>query len=161
MSETRTDDGRHDFDFFFGRWRIANRRLRSRLAGDTRWDEFGATAECHPILGGVGNVDSYSAAPYWDGKPFEGATVRLFNPATRLWSIYWADDRRVILDPPVVGRFDGDLGIFEGDDVFEGKPIRFRFTWTRGARVTWQQDFSADGGKTWETNWHNTFTRLA
>ena len=47
-------------------------------------------------------------------------------------SIYWADSRRCgVLDPPVFGGFDGDIGIFEGDDTFEGRPIVVRFRWSR------------------------------
>jgi hypothetical protein len=60
---------------------------------------------------------------------------------------------------PVVGAFAGDTGVFEGADSFEGRPIRVRFIWSRTASGTprWEQAFSADGGKTWETNWIMTF----
>ena len=30
-------DGRHDFDFFHGRWTVENRRLRERFADSDRW----------------------------------------------------------------------------------------------------------------------------
>src|SRR5262249_18814170 len=91
------DDGRHHSAFLLGRWNLTNQRLRTRLKGDTRWDEFTSVSEVHPILGGLGNTDTYAAVRFWDGKPLQGATLRLFNPATGLWSIYWADDRRVTL----------------------------------------------------------------
>ena len=45
-------DGRHDFDFWTGTWRIHNRRLRARLAGSTEWDEFEARGQTWPILNG-------------------------------------------------------------------------------------------------------------
>jgi hypothetical protein len=156
------NDGRRDFDFLFGRWRIENRRLARRLEGCTEWLEFEATGEARPALGGLANVDSFSTSAYWDGKPFEGMTVRTFNPRTRLWSIYWADDRIVELGPPVHGRFEGGHGQFFGDDSFGGRPIRVRFDWhALGAdRATWEQAFSPDGEKTWEMNWRMEFTRL-
>jgi hypothetical protein len=77
-------------------------------------------------------------------------SVRVFNPATNLWSIYWVtnegggiDAASGWLEPPVVGRFDGDEGVFEGDDQFEGRPIRVRFRWTcQGPDA--EQAFSAD-----------------
>ena len=88
-----------------------------------------------------------------------GHDVPLLDPATRQWSIYWADSHRGRLEPPVVGSFDGDVGTFYGDDAFEGRPIRVRFLWTRGTSPRWEQAFSTDGGKTWETNWTMDMTR--
>ena len=59
-------------------------------------------------------------------------SFRFFDPTTRQWSIYWADSRRPgLLDPPVLGSFTGDTGVFEGDDTFDGRPIRVRFIWSR------------------------------
>ena len=50
-------------------------------------------------------------------------SFRFFDRDTQLWSIYWADTRRLgVLDPPVFGGFDGDTGVFEGEDTFEGRP---------------------------------------
>jgi hypothetical protein len=45
--------------------------------------------------------------------------------------------------------------VFEGADTFEGRPIHVRFTWSgvTTPTVRWEQAFSEDGGKTWETNW--------
>jgi hypothetical protein len=43
----------------------------------------------------------------------------------------------------------------------DGRPIRVRFTWseTQGDAPVWEQAFSADAGRTWETNWVMHFTR--
>jgi len=46
--------------------------------------------------------------------------------------------------------------------MFEGRSIYVRFVWS-GITATscrWEQAFSADGGKTWETNWIMEFTRF-
>ena len=66
-----------------------------------------------------------------------------------------------VLDPPVYGGFDGDVGLFEGEDTFAGRPIRVRFTWSGVTSETprWEQAFSEDGGGTWETNWVMGFSR--
>ncbi len=154
----QTREGMGDFDFWMGSWRVHNRRLRERLKGSTTWDEFEATVEARPLLGGVGNEDVYRTA--FDGG-FTGMSFRFFDKTTGLWSIYWADSRRGTLDPPVVGSFKGDVGVFEGADTFEGRPIRVRFTWSgvTTPAVRWEQAFSQDGGKTWETNWVMEMTR--
>lgn len=61
----------------------------------------------------------------------------------------------------VIGRFDGSVGLFLGDDTLEGRPIKMRFTWrvNPGGNPTWEQAFSDDGGTTWETNWTMEFER--
>lgn len=157
MTQTQTqDDGRHDFDFWHGTWRIHNRLLKARLAGSTEWVEFEARGRTWPILNGLGNQDEFRT-DFW--PRFVGMTFRFFDAKTRQWSIYWADSRRGALEPPVVGGFEGETGTFYGDDVFEGRPIRVRFIWTRAPRVRWEQAFSADGGRTWETNWTMDMTR--
>src|SRR5262245_43614416 len=124
----KTEDPARSFDFLMGSWRVDHRRLRERLKGSTSWDEFESTAVARPLLGGVGNEDVFRTE-FAGG--FTGMSFRFFDKAARQWSIYWADSRRGTLDPPVVGAFNGDVGVFEGDDTFEGRPIRVRFIWSR------------------------------
>jgi hypothetical protein len=155
----QTEPSTRDFDFWMGRWIAHNRRLRKRLAGSDEWDEFEATIIARPILDGMGNEDEFRTD--FDGG-FIGMSFRFFDPVKKQWSIYWADSRRSgELDPPVIGTFSGDTGVFEGPDVFEGRPILVRFTWSRVTTPTphWEQAFSEDGGETWETNWITNFTR--
>ena len=61
-----------------------------------------------------------------------------------------------------LGRFENGVGTFYADDTFKGKPIRVRFLWTRVMSNTphWEQAFSADAGRTWETNWTMDFTKM-
>ena len=150
--------GARAFDFWMGRWRIHNRRLRERLEGSTTWDEFEAACVARPLPGGLGNEDEYRT-DYAGG--FVAKSFRFFNPAARQWAIYWADSRRGVLDPPVIGSFAGDTGVFEGTDTLDGRPILVRFIWSRVTTPSprWEQSFSADGGKTWETNWVMDMTR--
>lgn len=152
-------DGARDFDFWMGRWKVRNRRLRERLAGSTEWDEFEATSVARPLLDGLGNEDEFRTDH--EGGSI-GMSFRFFDPETKQWSIYWADSRRSgLLDPPVLGSFSGDTGLFEGTDTFEGRPIRVRFLWSGVTTPTprWEQAFSEDDGVTWETNWVMEFTR--
>lgn len=159
MSETlEAGTAARDFDFFMGSWHVANRRLKRRLAGSDDWEEFTATAVAQPILDGFGNQDVFTTDH--DGG-FVGMSFRFFDPERERWSIYWADSRRPgELDPPLFGHFDGSSGVFHGEDVFRGRPILVRFVWSDVTTPTprWEQAFSDDGGRTWETNWVMEFT---
>lgn len=147
-----------DFDFLFGSWSVRNRYLVGRLRGSSEWIEFPAAAQAWPLLDGMGNVDTYAAVR--DGQVVHGTTLRLFDPQTREWSLYWADTIRAgVLYPPMIGRFDGDTGTFFGDEEVDGQRVQCRFLWTRGDSPRWEQAFSNDGGRTWETNWIMEFTR--
>ncbi|HTE05263.1 MAG TPA: hypothetical protein VK824_03625 [Planctomycetota bacterium] len=150
-----------DFDFLAGGWKIRNRKLKEPLSGRDEWDEFDATQNLRQILRGFGNFDMFSAV--WDGKPFEGFTLRLFDPKTRLWTIYWADSNAAQLDGGKVGSFDGDTGDFFARDVFAGRDIIVKFHWDKRnpEAPVWSAAFSADEGRTWEWNWHAHFTRPA
>jgi hypothetical protein len=97
----------------------------------------------------------------WFG--FEGGALRLFDPATAQWSIYWFDNVVHRLLPPVHGRFAHGVGEFFGTNEHDGRPVQVRFRWSgiteHSAR--WEQAFSDDGGDSWETNWVMDFTRVA
>jgi hypothetical protein len=155
-------DPAHDFDLFFGSWHVKHRRLKERLAGSSEWIAFDGTCQMQPALGGSGNVDDnvFNFPP----GPFRGVSVRAFDPATQTWAIWWLDSRFPHkIDAPVVGSFKDGAGIFLADDTFNAKPIKVRYIWSRITRNSreWEQAFSPDGGKTWETNWTSSFTRTA
>ncbi|GAB3491476.1 hypothetical protein GCM10027341_04480 [Spirosoma knui] len=149
-----------DFDFLLGKWIIHNRKLKTRLANSDEWFEFSAIGEMRKILNGLGNIDSFITTA--GHPPFEGMALRIFNPQTRLWSIHWADSIRASLDAPILGSFQGDMGLFQGDDTYEGQSIRIRFEWdkTDPTKPVWRQAFSADEGQTWEWNWYMYFQRF-
>lgn len=151
-------DGERDFDFLLGRYRLKSRRLEERLKGSTEWIEFEATNVARLLPGGLGNQDEFRTD--WNGG-IVGTTFRFYDPKTKLWSIYWADSRSSKLEPPVVGSFQGDVGTFFGNDTHDGTPVRVRFIWTKTNpdAPRWEQAFSTDGGKTWETNWIMDFSR--
>ncbi|WP_327004793.1 hypothetical protein OHA72_58850 [Dactylosporangium sp. NBC_01737] len=148
----------NNFDFIVGTWTSTQRRLRKVLAGSDDWYEFPATSRAWNVMGGAGNVDEID----FPTQGFSGVTLRLYDPGTQLWSLYWASSRTGLTLPPMVGRFGEDgRGVFSGDDVYDGVPIACNYIWSRitPESARWEQEFSADGGQTWETNWVMDFTR--
>jgi hypothetical protein len=153
-------DGRRDFDFLLGSWDVRNHRLTARLCGTTDWEEFPGVCRVRPILCGLGNMDEFTIhAP--DGRA-EAVTVRLYSPASGEWTIYWAASPGPgRFDVPMVGRFEGGRGEFYSQEVYEGRHIFSRFIWTVGSAdaCRWEQAYSLDGGREWETNWIMEFRR--
>ena len=154
-----TQKGANGFDFLIGDWTVKHHRLEKRLAGSTTWRIADATDSVMKTHLGRGNIGRFRRA--LNGAPYEGMTIRIFNPETKLWSIYWIDTINHRVEPPVHGAFEKGVGVFEGEDEWEGRPVKVRFIWSditeRSAR--WEQAFSIDGGKTWEVNSIMEFTR--
>ena len=154
----------HAFDFLMGTWSIQNTFLAKRLQHSNEWLRFQATDLERPLRTGTGNLEYY-ATSHW--PHFVGMSLRLYDPHTHQWTIYWSDNRfsAGVLQPPVKGSFDHGRGVFEGPDHFDGAPITVRFTyaWRAGDpnHVRWTQAFSRDNGKTWEINWIMDFTRTS
>jgi hypothetical protein len=151
-----------DFDFLIGRWQVHHRRLKERLANSHEWIEFAGTSVVWKVMGGYGTMDDNVLE--LPGGTYRAAGLKSFDPKSGQWSIWWLDSRTPLgpLDPPVRGRFRDGIGTFFSDEIFNGRPIRVRFTWSDITPSTchWEQAFSTDGGATWETNWVMDFTRM-
>lgn len=154
-------DGRSDFDFYFGSWKVHHQRLRERLKGSTSWEEFEGTSVARPILGGIGNFDEN--VMYRESGLLEGVTLRLYDPKSHEWRLYWASSLGGSLDVPMVGRFDkkNGRGEFYAHEPNDGIYVYSRFIWSEITENScrWEQALSPDGGKTWETNWIMESTR--
>jgi hypothetical protein len=154
----------NDFDFLVGKWKMHHRRLNRRLEGCKDWTEFDSEDEDVKILSGTANMDTYRTTemPGMVGKLFEEITLRLFDPKTRLWSLYWVASNRGVLDPPMVGSYENGIGHFFAKDTYNGKNVIVMFRWDVRDKEhpNWGQAFSPDGGSTWEWNWYNVFTKV-
>src|SRR5689334_6203880 len=116
-----------NFDFFVGNWTSKQRRLREMLAGSDDWYEFTGVTRCWSVFDGGGNIDEVD----FPELGYTGLTLRILDPATELWSIYWARNDVGLALPPTVGRFEPDgVGRFYDDEDWHGQPIRVRFMWT-------------------------------
>jgi hypothetical protein len=56
---------------------------------------------------------------------------------------------------PVYGGFRNGRGEFFGQDSLDGRAIFVRFVISKVTDASWrfEQAYSDDGGRTWETNW--------
>ncbi len=153
-------DGRNDFDFLIGSWKVHHHMLKQRLKGSTEWLEFEGDTVARKILNGIGNMDDNLIQ--MPTGPVQAMTLRLFNPVSKEWSIYWSTERTGILDVPVIGSFKEGIGEFYSQEIFEGRHIYSRFIWSKITETScqWEQAFSEDGCKTWETNWIMEFDRV-
>jgi hypothetical protein len=150
-----------DFDFLEGKWSVHNKMLKERLNNNQEWNEFESELHLRKTINGLGNVENYYAT--FNNEPFEGMAVRLFNPKTKLWKVYWMDSNNGTMDEnPVTGSFENGMGKFYAEDVFNEKPILVLYQWdaTNPKQPKWSQAFSTDKGKTWEWNWEMTLTKI-
>jgi len=150
----------HDWDWLLGDWDVFHSRLKDRLVKSTEWQEFKGRSSFWTTLGGMGNVDDDIVE--LPAGVYRGLSLRAFDPKTSSWAIWWVDGHNPErIDPPVRGGFKGDEGEFTGPDIYKGTPVTVRFRWheVRSKRPWWDQAYSTDGGKTWEINWRNYFTR--
>lgn len=148
----------NNFDWFVGTWTSTQRRLRKPLAGSDEWYEFPGDHRSWNVLNGTANFDE----ALFPTEGFGGVTLRLHDQDRDEWSLYWASSRTGLSLPPVVGRFGDDgRGVFTGDDVWDGKPIKVLYLWSEitATSARWEQSFSADDGETWEKNWIAQFSR--
>jgi len=151
--------GLRDFDFLIGQWRVHHRVLKPDTG---RWVEFDGTSSTRKLMDGWGNVEDNVLDP--PSGTYRAVGLRAYDPKTGQWVIWWLDGRNPFgtLDPAVKGRFENGVGHFYSDDTLNGKPIRTRYTWSHAAAASahWEQAYSSDGGKTWETNWIMEFQRM-
>jgi hypothetical protein len=152
-------DGRHDFDFEFGSWKAHLRRLLHPLTGSDAWTEYEGTSVVHKIWDGranLGELEVGNATAH-----VEGLSLRLYNPESHEWSIYWSNSKDGAVGTPMIGRFRDGRGEFFDQETFEGSAIFVRFIFSDITPTSFrlEQSFSSDGGKTWEPNWIAVFTR--
>jgi hypothetical protein len=164
VQHTATEhDGQHDFDFEVGTWKIHLRRLDHRLVGSTNWVEFDGTSVTRKVWGGRADLEEFETDSPAGGH-IEGLTLRLYDPQTRQWSLYWATSKSAAMGVPTIGEFKNGRGEFFDTEPSgaNGRSILCRFVWTNTNTDTphFEQSFSEDGGKTWEVNWITDQTRV-
>ena len=153
-------DGQRDFDWETGTWKTELRRLAKPLSGSSEWVEYSGTTVVRKVLDGRANlVELRVKGP---AGQIEGTSLRLYNPQTKQWSLNFANVRNGVMTQPVYGGFNGGHGEFFGHDSLDGRAIFVRFVISKVTNDSWrfEQAYSEDGGRTWETNWVATDTRV-
>jgi hypothetical protein len=159
-SSTTANGGSHDFDFDFGTWKTHTSRLVHPLTGSKEWMQMDGVTQVEKVWNGRGNLAVLES----DGPKghLELMALRLYDPRARQWSINFATSNVGTISVPCIGEFKHGLGEFYDQEQFNGRTILVRFTFRSISPDSAQseQSFSDDGGKTWEVNWVNKYTRV-
>lgn len=153
------ENGARDFDWELGAWRT-HVRVRAPLSEEAAWTEFEGGSVVHAFAEGRANLVELRVSNN-EGR-IEGASLRLFNPQTRQWSLNFASMRDGVLTAPVYGAFEGGRGVFYGQDEVDGRVVLVRFVISdvTSSSARFVQSYSADGGATWIDNWIAVDTRV-
>jgi hypothetical protein len=78
----------HDFDWELGDWNVHLRRLLHPLTGSKTWVEFEGTARVRKVWNGRANLLELELNG--PAGHIEGLSLRLHNPRSGQWSVYFA-----------------------------------------------------------------------
>ena len=152
-------DGQHDFDFTIGKWKTQITRLQDPLSGSTTWIKMQGTKTERKIWNGRAHLEEIEA----DGPTghWEGMTLFLYDPQAHQWSQTYASSKDGTLGKPIIGAFNNGRGELFGQDTYKDRTILVRGLWSDITQDShkFEQAFSEDGGKTWETNFIALLTR--
>lgn len=167
-------DGQHDFDFEIGTWKTHLRRRLRPLTGSNTWVEYEGTTTVTKVWNGRANLVELDVSG--PAGHIEGLSLRLYNPESHQWSLNYSNSASGTMSEPVFGEFKnepgelknegGELksvrGEFFGVDTLNGRAILVRFVISdiTATSAHFEQSFSDDAGKTWETNWIADDTRV-
>jgi hypothetical protein len=154
-------DGGHDFDFEIGTWKTHLRVLQHPLTGSTKWTELNGTSVVRKVWNGRANLVELEV----DGPNghIEGLSLRLYDPVAHQWSLNFANAKVGSFGVPTIGEFKNGRGEFYDREPVNGRMILVRNIWSdmKANSCHFEQAFSDDGGKTWETNWIADDTRVS
>ena len=158
-SAETAQDGQHDFDFELGSWTTELSRLVSPLSGSSEWAQYHGTSEVRSIWDGAANLVELDVEG--DAGRIRALSLRLYDPASRQWSLHSASIRGGGISPPAVGHFTDGRGAFLSEEELDGRSILVRFVISdiTSTSCRFEQAFSEDGGASWEVNWIAVDTR--
>jgi hypothetical protein len=151
QSGTTIRDGTHDFDWDIGTWKTHQKRLLHPLTGSATWVEYDGTDVVRKIFDGANQGLVVADGPAGHLEIF---TLRLYDPQSHQWSVYFTSKGGGTLSQPAIGEFKSGNAEFYDQEPYNGRAILLRFSISNITPTSchFEQAFSADGGKTWETN---------
>jgi hypothetical protein len=153
-------DGQHDFDWEFGAWKTHVKRRLRPLTGSQEWVEYEGTTTVTKVWNGRANLVELDVTG--PAGRIEALSLRLYNPEARQWSLNFSNVNGGTMATPTVGEFKAGRGEFYAQETLGARSILVRFVISDFNRESarFEQSFSDDGGKTWETNWIAVDTRV-
>ncbi len=153
-------DGQHDFDFHIGAWKTHIRSLQHPLTGSTSWVEYDGTLVARKVWDGRAQLEELVADGA--GRHIEDLLLFLYNPQTGQWSLNPAASGDGAMGQTLIGEFRNGRGEFyDQEPALHGRSVLVRQVWSDITPTThhFEQAFSNDGGRTWETNFVANLTR--
>jgi hypothetical protein len=152
-------DGQHDFDFHLGTWKSEITHLDHPLMGSTKWIKCQGTLAARKVWDGRAQIEELEAD--CPDHHIEDLLLFLYNPESHQWSLNAAAVDDGVVNRPMFGEFKGGRGEFFDQETYKGRTILVRQVWSDITPTShhFEQSFSDDGGKTWETNFKATLTR--
>lgn len=152
-------DGVHDFDFDVGVWKTHIIRRLNPLTKSNETVELTGTVTVRKLWNGRGQLEEIEA----DGPKghWEGMTVFLYDPQARQWSMNFATSSEGKLNAPMIGSFNNGRAELIEQDTLDGRSILVRAVWSniQPTSHTYQESYSANGGRTWSVSFTATKTR--
>jgi hypothetical protein len=152
-------DGQHDFDFNMGVWRTQIKRVVDPFSPSSPAMDLSGTVSVRPVWGGRAKLEEIEV----DGPKghWEALSLFLYNPQTHQWSQNYINRKIGTIGAALIGEFkDGRAELFQ-QDTFKDRSIMVRGAWdsiTPNSH-TYEESYSADGGKTWALAFFATKTR--
>lgn len=144
-------DGRGDFDFNLGTWHTHLTRKLHPLSSDAATIALDGSVTFNKIWDGTAlyeEIEADGPAGHW-----EGMTVFLYNPRSHQWSQRFASSANGQLQPATIGAFAAGIGRLYAQDSLHGRSILVRGIWSeiRPTSHMYQEAYSEDGGRSWDT----------
>jgi len=152
-------DGAHDFDFNLGVWKTHITRRLHPLSASSDSIELTGTVSVRKVWNGRAQLEEIEA----DGPRghWQALTLFLYNPQAHQWTQSFSNSADGTFAGSLIGSFRDGHGELYAQDTVDGRTILVRGTWS-GIKATshkYEEDYSGDGGKTWQPAFIATLTK--